>query len=211
MARGQLAADEHVALRARLAEIEKKWTEAAQLYQQAQAAGARRGRVRARQAVPGGDRGVEGARPPPRARAPAVRGGARPLQLRARGRAARGRARAEARARADREPAQARAGRGRLRAGRRARARVRLLPDPAQARQGERAVREPRRGLRQLHPRAARRQPQVLRPPVLRGLHQARARARRAARRGDARTRRPRRSRRAPACRTTATTSTRAR
>ncbi|HEU0031773.1 MAG TPA: HEAT repeat domain-containing protein [Kofleriaceae bacterium] len=35
MARGQLAADEHVALRARLAEIEKKWTEAAQLYQKA--------------------------------------------------------------------------------------------------------------------------------------------------------------------------------
>lgn len=35
MARGQLAAEEHVALRARLAEIEKKWTEAAQLYQQA--------------------------------------------------------------------------------------------------------------------------------------------------------------------------------
>ncbi len=35
MARGQLAGDEHVALRARLAEIEKKWSEAAQLYQQA--------------------------------------------------------------------------------------------------------------------------------------------------------------------------------
>jgi hypothetical protein len=35
MARGQLAADEHVGLRARLAEIEKKWSEAAQLYQQA--------------------------------------------------------------------------------------------------------------------------------------------------------------------------------
>jgi len=35
MARGQLGAAEHVALRARLAEIEKKWTEAAQLYQQA--------------------------------------------------------------------------------------------------------------------------------------------------------------------------------
>lgn len=35
MARGQLAGDEHVALRARLAEIEKKWTEAATLYQQA--------------------------------------------------------------------------------------------------------------------------------------------------------------------------------
>ena len=35
MARGQLAGDEHVALRARLAEIEKKWTEAAGLYQQA--------------------------------------------------------------------------------------------------------------------------------------------------------------------------------
>jgi len=35
MARAQLVADEHVALRARLAEIEKKWTEAAQLYQQA--------------------------------------------------------------------------------------------------------------------------------------------------------------------------------
>lgn len=35
MARGQLAADEHVALRARLAEIEKKWSEAAELYQQA--------------------------------------------------------------------------------------------------------------------------------------------------------------------------------
>lgn len=35
MARGQLAGDEHVALRARLAEIEKKWIEAAQLYQQA--------------------------------------------------------------------------------------------------------------------------------------------------------------------------------
>jgi hypothetical protein len=35
MARGQLAADEHVALRARLAEIEKKWSEAAGLYQQA--------------------------------------------------------------------------------------------------------------------------------------------------------------------------------
>ncbi len=35
MARGQLAGDEHTALRARLAEIEKKWAEAAQLYQQA--------------------------------------------------------------------------------------------------------------------------------------------------------------------------------
>lgn len=35
MARGQLAGDEHVGLRARLAEIEKKWNEAAQLYQQA--------------------------------------------------------------------------------------------------------------------------------------------------------------------------------
>ena len=35
MARGQLGGAEHVALRARLAEIEKKWTEAAQLYQQA--------------------------------------------------------------------------------------------------------------------------------------------------------------------------------
>ena len=35
MARGQLAAEEHIALRARLAEIEKKWTEAATLYQQA--------------------------------------------------------------------------------------------------------------------------------------------------------------------------------
>src|ERR1700733_793980 len=34
LARAQLAADDHVALRARLAEIEKKWTEAAQLYQQ---------------------------------------------------------------------------------------------------------------------------------------------------------------------------------
>jgi hypothetical protein len=32
MARAQLQGDEHVALRARLAEIEKKWTEAAQLY-----------------------------------------------------------------------------------------------------------------------------------------------------------------------------------
>jgi len=35
MARGQLAGEEHVGLRARLAEIEKKWSEAAQLYQQA--------------------------------------------------------------------------------------------------------------------------------------------------------------------------------
>ena len=35
MARGQLAGDEHIGLRARLAEIEKKWTEAAQLYKQA--------------------------------------------------------------------------------------------------------------------------------------------------------------------------------
>ncbi len=35
MARGQLAAEQHTALRARLAEIEKKWTEAATLYQQA--------------------------------------------------------------------------------------------------------------------------------------------------------------------------------
>ncbi|HEU4614250.1 MAG TPA: HEAT repeat domain-containing protein [Kofleriaceae bacterium] len=35
MARGQLSADAHVGLRARLAEIEKKWSEAAQLYQQA--------------------------------------------------------------------------------------------------------------------------------------------------------------------------------
>lgn len=34
-ARGQLTADEHLGLRARLAEIEKKWTEAATLYQQA--------------------------------------------------------------------------------------------------------------------------------------------------------------------------------
>ncbi|HEY5935275.1 MAG TPA: HEAT repeat domain-containing protein [Kofleriaceae bacterium] len=35
MARGQLTADEHIGLRARLAEIEKKWIEAAQLYQKA--------------------------------------------------------------------------------------------------------------------------------------------------------------------------------
>ena len=35
MARAQLKGDQHTALRARLAEIEKKWTEAAQLYQQA--------------------------------------------------------------------------------------------------------------------------------------------------------------------------------
>jgi hypothetical protein len=35
MARGQLTGDEHVALRARLAEIEKKWSEAATLYQRA--------------------------------------------------------------------------------------------------------------------------------------------------------------------------------
>ena len=35
MARAQLAGDEHTGLRARLAEIEKKWSEAAQLYQQA--------------------------------------------------------------------------------------------------------------------------------------------------------------------------------
>ncbi|HEY0477997.1 MAG TPA: HEAT repeat domain-containing protein [Kofleriaceae bacterium] len=35
MARAQLGGDEHVALRARLAEIEKKWSEAAQLYHQA--------------------------------------------------------------------------------------------------------------------------------------------------------------------------------
>ena len=35
MARGQLAGNAHVALRARLAEMEKKWIEAAQLYQQA--------------------------------------------------------------------------------------------------------------------------------------------------------------------------------
>jgi tetratricopeptide (TPR) repeat protein len=35
MARAQLAGDQHVALRARLAEIEKRWAEAAQLYQQA--------------------------------------------------------------------------------------------------------------------------------------------------------------------------------
>jgi hypothetical protein len=35
-ARSQLQGDEHVALRARLAEIEKKWSEAAQLYQRAQ-------------------------------------------------------------------------------------------------------------------------------------------------------------------------------
>ena len=35
MARAQLAADQHTALRARLAEIEKKWSEAAELYQQA--------------------------------------------------------------------------------------------------------------------------------------------------------------------------------
>ncbi|MEO8705882.1 MAG: hypothetical protein ABI867_37975, partial [Kofleriaceae bacterium] len=35
MARGQLQADEHISLRARLAEIEKKWNEAAQLYQRA--------------------------------------------------------------------------------------------------------------------------------------------------------------------------------
>src|SRR5439155_22142484 len=35
MARTQLVGDDHVALRARLAEIEKKWSEAAQLYQHA--------------------------------------------------------------------------------------------------------------------------------------------------------------------------------
>jgi hypothetical protein len=35
LARGQLSGDEHIALRARLAEIEKKWNEAATLYQRA--------------------------------------------------------------------------------------------------------------------------------------------------------------------------------
>ena len=35
MARGQLTSDDHIGLRARLAEIEKKWVEAAQLYQKA--------------------------------------------------------------------------------------------------------------------------------------------------------------------------------
>ncbi|HET9987455.1 MAG TPA: hypothetical protein VFQ65_03025, partial [Kofleriaceae bacterium] len=35
-AKNQLGGDEHVGLRARLAEMEKKWNEAAQLYQQAQ-------------------------------------------------------------------------------------------------------------------------------------------------------------------------------
>jgi len=35
LARGQLGGDEHVALRARLSEIEKKWNDAAQLYQRA--------------------------------------------------------------------------------------------------------------------------------------------------------------------------------
>ncbi len=185
MARGQLVADEHVALRARLAEIEKKWAEAATLYQRARLPVHAAVGVRARQAVPGGGRRVEEPGPRAGAGAAAVRGGARPLQLRAGGGAARG-AVGRGAPRADREPAQARAGGRRLRAGRRARARVRLLPDPAQARQGELAVREPRRGLRQLHPRAARGQPQVLRPPVLRGLHQARARARRAPRGGHA-------------------------
>ena len=94
MARGQLAGDEHVALRARLAEIEKKWTEAAQLYQQAKLpVHAAVAFERAKQ-YPGGGR-ARGRRcsTTPGLAQRAVRGGARPLQLRARGGPARRRAR----------------------------------------------------------------------------------------------------------------------
>ena len=192
MARAQLSATAgeparaiRAALRARLAEIEKKWSDAAQLYLQAACGSTPRSRSSAPSSTPRRSRRGRRWSTRPGLAQRAVRGRAGPLQLRARRGAARS-GLGRGAPRADREPAQARAGRRRLRAGRRARARVRLLPDPAQARQGVGAVREPRRGLRQLHPGAARRQPQVLRPAVLRGLHQARARARRAPRRRDA-------------------------
>ena len=98
MARGQLAGDEHVALRARLAEIEKKWAEAAQLYQQAKlpvhaAVAFERAKqyTEATARVEGAARTHPGSRPRPYEAALVA------LQLRARGGAARGRLAGEAR------------------------------------------------------------------------------------------------------------------
>jgi len=109
----------------------------------------------------------------------AVHAGPRALQPRARVRAPRRlRRRAQGGGRVD---ASARSGSGRLRDARFERARVRLLSGAPHAR-SRRSLREPRRGLPQLHPHPQRRQPQVLRPAVLRRLPRARARARRAPR-----------------------------
>ena len=113
--------------------------------------------------------------------------------------------------RADREPAQARAGRRRLRAGRRARARVRLLPDPAQARQGERrSSRTSPRATSTASACCATTTSSSTSCSTTRTSSSSRSSAASSTPRRRC-TRRPPRSRRAPACRTTATTSTRAR
>ena len=93
MARGQLAGDEHVALRARLAEIEKKWTEAAQLYQQAQLPVHAAVAFEKAKQYPEAVAAWKALLHHPGLAQRAVRGGARPLQLRARGGAARRRTR----------------------------------------------------------------------------------------------------------------------
>ena len=198
MARGQLAGDEHVALRARLAEIEKKWTEAAHALPAGEAAGARGGRrssgrssyAEATTAWKGLLHAPGLTHRPTRRRSCTSTTGSRRCALDAQSAEAR-RALIESQRKLEQ-----------------------VADDFEQVGELERAfdcfqillklgkeigaVREPRRGLRQLHPRAARRQPQVLRPAVLRGLHQARARARASSTRPPRSIRRPRRSRRAP-------------
>ena len=186
MARGQLAGDEHVGLRARLAEIEKKWTEAAQLYQQAQLPVHAAVAFEKAKQYPDAAAAWKSLAPPPGPRA------------RARTRRRSSTSTTGSR-RCGSTPNSGEARRALIESQRKL---EQVADDFEQVGELERAfdcfqillklgkeivaVREPRRGLRQLHPRAARRQPQVLRPPVLRGLHQARARARRAPRGGDA-------------------------
>ena len=197
-------------LRARLAEIEKKWIEAAQLYQQAKLPVHAAVSFETAKQYPEATAAWKSLLHAPGLAHRAVRGGARPLRLRARGGATRcelGRGAP----RADREPAQARAGRRRLRADRRARARVRLLPDPAQARQGD------RRSSR-TSPRATSTASACCATTTSSSTSCSTTRTSSSSRSSAASStpprrsiRRPRRSRRAPACRTTATTSTRAR
>ena len=202
----------HVGLRARLAEIEKKWTEAAQLYyRQAQAAGARGGRVREGEAIRRAVAAWKGLLHHPRAARSApyeaalvhFNYGLAAVRLDADSAEAR-RALIESQRKLEQVADD-------FEQARRARARVRLLPDPAQARQGVGAVREPRRGLRQLHPRAARRTTSSSTScSTTRTSSSSRSSA--ASSTPPRRCiRKPPRSRRVPGCRTTATTSTRAR
>ncbi len=169
---------------ARAAQLDRKHALAAQHFRAARWPACARGDpVRGGRAVPRGARALGGGRRGSAAARGPVHRRARELQPRARAREApRPGGRASLSGARDAAP---RRGRGHARSEGDARARVRLLSGAAHARRRDRELREPRGGLPQLHPDPPRGSPEVLRAPVLRGLHLARGAGGRAPRGRD--------------------------